>query len=67
MMARERRQQGEGRASAADLSARNALEHPHILFRFQRDPLEVALHTRLEQADSGSAARQPPRRRAKSG
>ena len=66
-MARERTQQREDRASAADTSARDALEHPHILFRFQRDPLDVALHTRIEQAGSGSAARQPPRRRARPG
>jgi len=47
----------------ATASAREALEHPHILFRFQRDPLEVAMHTNFEQAGNKSPARQPSKRR----
>lgn len=65
-MAQERTRQQEDRAREADTkSAREALEHPHILFRFQRDPLDVAMHTGFEQAAGRSAAGQPPRRRGK--
>jgi hypothetical protein len=64
-MPQQRARPGHGAArDAGNASARDALEHPQMLFRFQRDPLEAALHTNLAPADSKSPARTPPKRRA---
>jgi hypothetical protein len=45
-------------------SARDALEHPHIVFRFQRDPLDAAMQDDPDRPGAKSAARQMPKRRA---
>src|SRR6185437_15796558 len=60
---RARRVQDETR-EVGNASAREALEHPQMLFRFQRDPLEVAMHTPLEQAGARSSVQHPTKRRA---
>ena len=66
-MALERTRHREDAARDADTqSAREALEHPRMLFRFQRDPLDAAMHAGLAQAGARSAARRPPKQRAKS-
>ena len=58
------RQGGDGAREAGTASARDALEHPHMLFRFQKDPLDAAMQRDLAQAGTKSAAKQPPKRRA---
>jgi len=64
-MPQERTRQGNREARDAHTeSARDALEHPHILFRFQRDPLAAAMQNELDRPGVKSAARQMPKRRA---
>jgi len=64
-MAQERaRPVQDQRRDAATASGREALEHPHMLFRFQRDPLEVAMQTGFEQTGGKSPARQAAKQRA---
>ena len=59
------RQTDDGGRDAGTRSAREALEHPHMLFRFQRDPLDVAMRSGLAAAEGKPAARQAPKRQAK--
>ena len=46
-------------------SARESLEHLHILFRFHKDPLDAAMLTRLPPGSAKPPTRPPPKRPAK--
>jgi hypothetical protein len=67
-MAQERaRQVADEARDSGTASARAALEHPNMLFRFQRDPLEVAMHTAFEPSGGRPVLRQAPKRRSDRG
>lgn len=55
---------GDGARDRGTASARDALEHPHMLLRFQKDPLDAAMQTGRAPAGTKPAAKQPPKRRA---